>query len=46
MYGEVHHTGFGLGNLREKQHLEDPGIKGKIILRWIFRMWDGRHGLD
>jgi len=40
MYGEVH-TGFGLGNLREKQHLEDPGIEGKIISRWIFRKWDG-----
>jgi hypothetical protein len=20
--------------------LEDPGIDGKIILRWIFRKWD------
>jgi hypothetical protein len=24
--------------------LEDPGIDGKIILRWIFRKWDG--GMD
>jgi hypothetical protein len=40
MYGEVH-KGFGLGNLREKQHLEDPRIEGKIISRWIFRKWDG-----
>jgi hypothetical protein len=23
-----------------KNHLEDPGIDGKIILRWIFRKWD------
>jgi len=22
--------------------LEDPGIDGKIILRWIFRKWDVR----
>jgi hypothetical protein len=29
MYGEVH-TGFGLGNLRKKHHLEDPDIEGKI----------------
>jgi hypothetical protein len=40
MYGELH-TGFGLGNLGEKHHLEDPGIEGKIISRWIFRKWDG-----
>jgi hypothetical protein len=28
------------GNLRERDHLEDPGIDGRIILRWIFRKWD------
>jgi hypothetical protein len=25
------------GNLRERDHLGDPGIGGMIILRWIFR---------
>ena len=30
----------GRGNLRERDHLEDPEIDWKIILRWIFRKWD------
>ena len=30
--GEVY-TGFWWGNLRERDHLEDPGLDGKIILR-------------
>ena len=37
--GEVY-TGFWWGNLREIDHLEDPGIDGRII-RWIFRNWVG-----
>jgi hypothetical protein len=34
------HTGFWRGNLRERDHLEDPSVGGRIILRWIFRKWD------
>jgi hypothetical protein len=34
------------GNLRGRDHLEDPGIDGTIILRWIFRKCNGGHGLD
>jgi len=34
--GEAY-TGFGWGNLRVRDHLGDPGVDGKIILRWIFR---------
>jgi len=29
------------GNLRERDYLENPGIVGRIILRWIFRKCDG-----
>ena len=36
------YTGFWWGNLKERDHLEDPDEDVKIILRWIFRKWDIR----
>ena len=31
------YTEFWWGRLRERDHFEDPGVDGNIILRWIFR---------
>jgi len=39
-------TGFWWGNLKESDHLGDPGVDDRIILRWIFRKWDMGYGLD
>jgi len=44
MYGERCKQGFGGGNLRDGDHLEDPGVEGRIIFKWIFTNWDG--GMD
>jgi hypothetical protein len=28
--------------MKERDHLGDPGVGGRIIVRWIFRKWDVR----
>jgi len=28
--------------MKKRGHFEDPGVDGRIILRWIFRKWDVR----
>jgi len=41
-YGDKEvHTGFWWGDLREGDHFEDSGIGSRIILKLIFRKWDG-----
>jgi len=35
-----------MGKLRERDHLGDPGVDGRIILRWIFRKYEVGNGLD
>jgi hypothetical protein len=37
--GEAY-TVFWWGNISERDHLEEPGVDGRIVERWIFRKWD------
>jgi hypothetical protein len=38
--GEVY-TGLWWENLRERDHLKDPDLGVRIILRWKYRKWNG-----
>jgi hypothetical protein len=40
------HTGFWWESLTERNHWEDPCVDGRIIMRCIFKKWDGGAGLD
>jgi hypothetical protein len=31
---------FWWGTLRDRDHLRDPGVEGRIILGWIIKKWD------
>jgi len=35
------HYEFWWGGLRERGHLEDPGVGGSSILKLIFKTWNG-----
>jgi len=37
------HSGIYRGNLKERAHLEDLGIDGRIVLKWIFRQSEGNN---
>jgi hypothetical protein len=32
--------GFDGGNVSQRDHFEDTGVDGRIILRWGLRKWD------
>ena len=34
-------TGFWWGDLTERDHLENLGVDGRMILKFIFKKWDG-----
>jgi hypothetical protein len=34
------YTEFWWGNLKKRDNSGDPGIDGRIILRWIFKKWN------
>jgi hypothetical protein len=35
------HTGFCWRNLRERDDYADTYVDDRIILKWIFKKWDG-----
>jgi hypothetical protein len=37
---------FWLGNLKGRDHSEDLGVGGRIILKCVFRKWVWRVGFD
>jgi hypothetical protein len=33
------HAEFRWGDLRERDHLEDLVVDGRVTLKWVFRKW-------
>ena len=39
--GQESRIHFWCGNVKERDHLQDLDKDGGIILKWIFKKWDG-----
>lgn len=39
-------TRFWCVRQRERDHLDDIGVDRNILLKGIFKKWDGEYGLD
>jgi hypothetical protein len=39
-------TGFWCVNMGERDHWGEPDLDERIILRWIFRKWEGVVGTE
>jgi hypothetical protein len=46
MHEGKQHLGSWWRKLRGRDHLEDSGVNGRIILISIFRKWDGADWID